>query len=211
MCDNNFVHMYRWNIIENIINQFYRGHISKHWWNSYGCITKNYPVWTQQNVTAPLEIIANRRRFKTTLLHNNGANTLWDKEGWRIIPMSEPTPLSPKYFSNCVAPPSPWAKSAREVMDKIDMTSLRSKDAPHAVFTVHKWFAVDITRYVKGYFFWNLVYHTKLLRWHETQASPRPRCDPQFPWTRQHQPDVYNGKCLLAYSCSLQSMSLVML
>ena len=30
----------------------------------------------QQNVTAPLEIITKRRRFKTTLLHNNRANTL---------------------------------------------------------------------------------------------------------------------------------------
>ena len=52
----------------------------------------------QQNVTTPVEIITNWWRFKTTLLHNKRANTLWDREGWRIIPPSEPTPLSAMWW-----------------------------------------------------------------------------------------------------------------
>ena len=48
----------------------------------------------QQNVTTPLELIAKRRRFKTTLLHNNRANTLWDTEGDES-PLDPNQPRSP--------------------------------------------------------------------------------------------------------------------
>ena len=55
----------------------------------------------QQNVTTPLEIIANRWRFKTNLLHNNRGNTVRDREGWLIIPPSKPTSLSPTAWHGC--------------------------------------------------------------------------------------------------------------
>ena len=50
----------------------------------------------QQNVTTPLKIITKRRRFKTTLLHSNRANTLWDREGSEssLRPNQPRSPLS---------------------------------------------------------------------------------------------------------------------
>ena len=52
----------------------------------------------QPNMTAPLEIITSRRCFKTTLLHNNRANTLWDREGDE----SSFRPNQPRYPLLCV-------------------------------------------------------------------------------------------------------------
>ena len=87
-------------------------------------------------------------------------------------------------YTQCDMPPHPTPSEnwARYFTCRIGMASLWSACA--AVCRVNKWFADDAYALLKVNFFQNLTYHAKLttsVGWNDTQASPRPFCDPRFP------------------------------